>query len=91
MHALSGIQTRDPSNRADADLSLKPCGHLDRLSLAIPYSEWQFSNSGNISQSYSSTPLEYQLSKRLWESVLLRPYRHVSSATGIQTSLTGCC
>jgi hypothetical protein len=31
IHALSGIRTCDPSNRASADLCLRPCGHRDRL------------------------------------------------------------
>jgi hypothetical protein len=30
-YALRGIRTRDPSNRAAADLSLRPHGHRDRL------------------------------------------------------------
>ena len=31
IHALSGIRTCDPSNRAAADLCLRPWGHRDRL------------------------------------------------------------
>jgi hypothetical protein len=31
IHAPSGIRTRDPSNRAAADLRLTPRGHWDRL------------------------------------------------------------
>jgi hypothetical protein len=30
IHAPCGIQTRDPSNRAAADLRLRPRGHWDR-------------------------------------------------------------
>ena len=32
IHALSGFRTRDPSNRAAADLRFRPHGHRDRLS-----------------------------------------------------------
>jgi hypothetical protein len=31
IHASSGIQNRDPSNQAAADLRLRPRGHWDRL------------------------------------------------------------
>jgi hypothetical protein len=31
IHATSVIGTRDPSNEAAADLSLRPCGHWHRL------------------------------------------------------------
>jgi hypothetical protein len=34
VHALSGIRTRDPSNRAAADLRHRPHGHRNRL---LPY------------------------------------------------------
>jgi hypothetical protein len=36
IHALSGIRIRDPSNRAAADLCLRPRGHRGRLYIDIP-------------------------------------------------------
>jgi len=36
LHALSGIQTRNPSNRAAADLHLRPHGIQDWLILDLP-------------------------------------------------------
>ena len=81
IHALSGIWTRGPRNRAAADLRLGPHGHWGRSSCWI-LRYWKDGSRLNGKQKQRTTAATKRFRQTAWVAAWRNPRRRCETATG---------